>query len=759
MSRTCRKLVTMANTFTATLERLPRTIAVIIRRRRWVPRVEFAVFLTLLLTIALSYMVLSQGQFGQRLLTPPFVALLLVANLIPAISLIVLFGRRIAKHRAALSPMGGKGRLHVRLVALFSMIASVPVLLMVIFASLLFQYGVEFWYSDRARNMFENSNKLAQTYYSEKQERIVKETELMSSDLAFSLQAAPIDSKAFNQNFAYQVYMRELSEAAIVRFSGKASSQSLALVNPYDRPTDNWVPRSVVDQLRASKRTVFQDSGERMQAITPLPGSKDVYVYAARVSDPKALAQLNRFKNVLRNYNELVEQSRRLQLQFNAALLAVSLLIVGAAVWVALNVADRLVKPVGELVGAAQRVTAGDLSARVANTGARDEVGLLTRAFNRMTGRLEAQRAELVDATDLIDKRRAFIEAVLAGVTAGVIAVSESRHVRILNRSARELLGIDDIVGQPLASYAPELDAFVKSGEREALIQLESDGESLTLAVKISKDELGHVLTFDDITAQLNDQRQAAWADVARRIAHEIKNPLTPIQLAAERLKRRFAKEIESDPTTFERLIDTIIRQVGDLRRMVDEFSSFARMPKPVFREEALIDICRQSVFLHEVAHPSIQFEVITDDPALSMLCDRRQLGQALTNLVKNSIEAIDVKETPEKGLVTVTVKTEGEGGVTIAVEDNGIGLPKERDRLAEPYMTTRARGTGLGLAIVKKIVEEHGGQLTFEDRTGGGTRIVMHLQPSMAAELHTADNENLVGETLPSELTRKAKK
>jgi two-component system, NtrC family, nitrogen regulation sensor histidine kinase NtrY len=643
------------------------------------------------------------------------------------------------------------------LVALFSMIASVPVLLMVIFASLLFQYGVEFWYSDRARSMFENSNSLAQTYYSEKQERIVKETELMSSDLAFSLQATPIDSKAFNQNFAYQVYMRELSEAAIVRFSGKGNSQSLALVNPYDRPTDNWVPRSVVEQLRASKRTVFQDSGERMQAITPLPGSKDIFVYAARVSDPKALAQLNRFRKILRNYNELVEQSRRLQLQFNAALLAVSLLIVGAAVWVALNVADRLVKPVGELVGAAQRVTAGDLTARVANSGSRDEVGLLTSAFNRMTGRLEAQRAELIDATDLIDKRRAFIEAVLAGVTAGVIAVSEARDVRILNRSARELLGIDDVSGRPLESFAPELDAFVKSGEREALIQLESAGESLTLAVKISKDELGHVLTFDDITAQLNDQRQAAWADVARRIAHEIKNPLTPIQLAAERLKRRFAKEIESDPTTFERLTDTIIRQVGDLRRMVDEFSSFARMPKPVFRQEALIDICRQSVFLHEVAHPSIQFDVIATDPGLTMLCDRRQLGQALTNLVKNSIEAIEVKENTADGFVTVTLQAEGEGGASIAVEDNGIGLPKERDRLAEPYMTTRARGTGLGLAIVKKIVEEHGGQLTFDDRTGGGTRIVMQLQPHLPAE----DREEVTLETaesLPTELTRKAK-
>jgi two-component system, NtrC family, nitrogen regulation sensor histidine kinase NtrY len=744
---------------TGAFEQWPRKIAVVIRRRRWLPRVELAVFLILLLASIVTYLILSRGQPGQQLLTPPFVAVLLVGNLIPAIGLIVLLGRRIAKAKAAKSPMGGSGRLHVRLVALFSMIASIPVLMMVIFASLLFQYGVEFWYSDRARTMFENANTMAQTFYAEKQGRIVKETELMASDLAFNLQVAPIDSKGFNENFAYQVYMRELSEAAIVRFTPKNGSQSLALVNPYDRPTDNWVPKSVVSQLRATKHTVFQDGGGRMQAITPLPGNPDVYVYAARVSDPQTLAQTKRFSLVLKNYDDLVQRSRRLQLQFNAALLAVTLLIVGLAVWVALNVADRLVKPVGELVDAARRVTAGDLSARVASTGSRDEVGLLTNAFNRMTGRLEAQRRELVEASDLIDRRRAFIEAVLTGVTAGVIAISEDGVVRIMNRSAMDLLETDNAAGKHLADFAPELDALVKAREREAIVQLPAAGETMTLAVKVSQDEMGHVLTFDDITAQLTDQRRAAWADVARRIAHEIKNPLTPIQLAAERLKRRFAKEIQTDPVTFERLTDTIIRQVGDLRRMVDEFSSFARMPKPVFREEALIDICRQAVFLHEVAHPAIHFTIDVDDPAIRLLCDRRQLGQALTNIIKNGIEAIEEQGEMATGKIDVHASKDSSDVVTMSVSDNGIGLPQERDRLAEPYMTTRARGTGLGLAIVKKIVEEHGGHLTFSDQAGGGTLVTMRFDPNADVEqFDDADtgSELALAEISPSTLTRK---
>jgi two-component system, NtrC family, nitrogen regulation sensor histidine kinase NtrY len=745
----------MTEARSATLGKWSRRIAIMARRGQWLPRVELAVFLAWLSIGLTSYMILTGGRPGERLLTPPLVALMLVANLIPAIALIVLIGRRIAKARAARSPVGGHGRLHVRLVALFSLIASVPVLMLVIVASLLFQYGVEFWYSDRARSMFENANTLAQTFYNEKQARIIRETELMASDLSFNLSVAPIDSPGFNENFAYQVYVRELSEAAIVRFTAKGTSQSLALVNPYDRPTENWVPPAVVTQLKATKKTVFQDSGGRMQAITPLPGAPDVFVYAARVSDPAAQAQAKRFSLVLKNYNDLVEQSRTLQLQFHAALFLLTLLIVGLAVWVALTVADRLIRPVGELVDAAQKVTAGDLSARVAAPRTRDEIGVLTNAFNRMTGRLEQQRKELLDASDLIDRRRAFIETVLSGVTAGVVAVGEDRRVRILNRSAMSLLGCGgDCAGAPLGELAPELDAMLIKGEQDAIVEISGADGPRMLAAKISRDELGHVLTFDDITAQINDQRRAAWADVARRIAHEIKNPLTPIQLAAERLKRRFASEIKSDPATFERLTDTIVRQVGDLRRMVDEFSSFARMPKPVFREESLIDICRQAVFLHEVAHPEIRFALDAPDPAISMVCDRRQLGQALTNLVKNAVEAVEADpDRSSTGSVTLNLYYDG-SLVRISVSDNGIGLPQERDRLAEPYMTTRERGTGLGLAIVKKIVEEHGGNLTFGDREGGGTVVTLLFDPNAIPEAE-APFDAAGAERSPSELTR----
>ena len=445
--------------------------------------------------------------------------------------------------------------------------------------------------------------------------------------------------------------------------------------------------------------------------------------------------QSRRSTEVLATYRDLLVKARSLQLKFNAALLAISLLIVAIAVWIALAVADRLVRPVGELVAAAHRVAAGDLGARVPTPTTDDEVGTLANAFNGMTSRLQAQNSAL-------ESRRALIEAVMSGVTAGVISVAPDGTIRLINRSAVTLLdGAEDtLAGKPLSLISPELAALVEGKEREAIVELGAGGgEARTLAVKVTRAAEGPILTFDDITGQLLDQRRAAWSDVARRIAHEIKNPLTPIQLAAERLQRRYGKQIDPEDTTFARLTETIIRQVGDLRRMVDEFSSFARMPKPVFREESLVDLARQTMFLHEVAHPGIVFTLTHDDPGPILVCDRRQIGQALTNIVKNAVEAVEAHTDALSAEIAMTV-SEGEGHATLTLADTGIGLPANRDRIVEPYVTTRARGTGLGLAIVKKIVEEHCGTIAFDDRPGGGTIVSVRFDTAMLANLDQGD-------------------
>ena len=691
-----------------------------------------------------TYIVLArQGSSPSSPYNPVLIALLLVGNLIAGSALLVLVGRGFARRRAARSPLGGNGQLHVRLVALFSMAAVVPLLLVTIAASLLFQYGAQFWSSGHGQAMLSNARGLVQESYRGELDRVRGEAMAMSGDLAAQLQQSPIGSKSFQDAIFYQTYARNMSEAMIV---GRDDRDPLAVLNPYGRPLINVVTPAMMAKIDSGAPWVLVEERNRVGAVVPLAYGTHTYLYTSRVFQGALAAQMRRGDAIAKDYAALQSRTRSLQLRFNAALLLISLLIVGIAVWIALQVADRLVRPVGELVGAARQVAAGDLTARVHETKQRDELGTLGRAFNIMTSRLQQQ-------TTALDQRRALIEAVMAGVSAGVVATDADRIITIANASAVRLLGAASLPGQPLVDAAPALDLLVRENGREAIVEVGAEGEGRTLAVRIARGDAGVILTFDDITQQQLDQRRAAWADVARRIAHEIKNPLTPIQLAAERLQRRYGKTVEEGDTVFARLTDTIVRQVGDLRRMVDEFSSFARMPKPVFRDEPLADIARQTLFLHEVAHPAITFDLVAPDPAPHLVCDRRQLAQALTNLVKNAAEAIEAGGSKHGG-VAITL-TQGPTRTCIEVADTGIGLPADRERLLEPYVTTRARGTGLGLAIVNKIVEEHFGTVTLADRPGGGTVIQLAFDTAALAELDggaepIADGEEQLAKLIP---------
>ena len=716
-------------------------MSVALHRSRFVPFIEIATVAALIAIAAASYwIVLGRGR-SETLLRPPAVAALLVANLVPAMALMVLFARRIAMRRAARSAIGGRGRLHVRLVALFSVIASVPTLMVVVFASLLFQNGMQFWFSDRAKTVLGSAENVSQIYEREHVRRIRGDVEVMGADMVQRINEFGLNSEAFKTNLYWQTAARQLTESAIVTIDAKGRLQRRVEWNPDHRPLGEQVSKPEMVAWHAGEVHVFQPAKDRVEALVRLDPQVAIYFYGARAVSADATNALAKARDAASDYQKTLVRARNLQFRFNAILLLVSLLIVGIAIWVALTVADRVVRPVGQLVDAAKKIGTGDLSARVPASRVNDEVGTLANVFNRMTGRLEEQTGALVSANAQLETRRAFIEAVLSGVTAGIISVGQDRNVRLMNSSAEALLKTpkERAVGRKLAELAPELADQLDSEEREAIVQFASQGEPRTLAVKRVKTETGYVLTFDDITEQLQDQRRAAWSDVARRIAHEIKNPLTPIQLAAERLQRRYGKEIASDPATFEQLTGTIVRQVGDLRRMVDEFSSFARMPKPVFQEEKVAEIARHALFLHEVAHPDIAFTLDAPQPPPILVCDRRQLGQALTNIVKNAVEAIQQKRDEGKGgaaeEVAIRIAEEGER-LVIDVRDTGAGLPPERSRLTEPYMTTRVKGTGLGLAIVKKIVEEHYGSLDFEDIEGGGTLVRLSFDIESLARL-----------------------
>ena len=694
--------------------------------------------------VALSVWLLRPGSDPGSMLSPPMIALLLIANLIPAIVLMVLYSRRVAMRRAEAGGLGS-GRLHTRLVALFSVLAAVPTVLVAIFASLLFQSGLEFWFSDRARGMLENTVEVARATYNREVERVSNETVTMSGDLAGYLNLVAIDDPRFSEGFGRQVLNRNLSEAIIINVGPDGVPRSLALVNPYDRPLERIITRAKIGEL-GSQPSVPVNSSDRIGALTKLDYGPGTYLYAARVFEPQFRQQIQRANEVLHDYQVLLSRSRANQLRFNAALLLGALVIVGLAILTALKMADRLVRPVGDLVAAAGRIEQGDFSPRVPVTKTEDEVQTLATAFNRMAGRLEEQTSELRTANIQLETRRAFIDTVLSSVTAGVIALDSQSRVLLVNRSAEALLQQSQaqVEGKDLASVSSDLDEFMHGEQSEANVTIVADSGQRTLAVKRVRYGDGSVLTFDDITDQLTDQRRAAWSDIARRIAHEIRNPLTPIQLAAERLQRRFSQEIASDKETFERLTGTIVRQVGDLRRMVDEFSNFARMPKPVFCEENVHDIARQALFLHEVAHPAISFAIEPREGEFRMVCDRRQLSQALTNLVKNGVEAIESRRNRgehslEGDRVELKLRQE-EGELVIDITDTGIGLPEDRERITEPYVTTRVRGTGLGLAIVKKIVEEHFGEIAFLDRPGGGTHVRIAFDSDRLAALEVSD-------------------
>jgi two-component system nitrogen regulation sensor histidine kinase NtrY len=698
---------------------------------------EIAAGLVFFLGVWATWFAFSNAPNNGELLPTPQVAVLLMATLLPAMAALVLLGRRLALRRAARST----ARLHVRLVFFFSLVAAVPTLLVAGFAAVLFQSGVDFWSSDNSRGLMQSANQLAEDYYDENQRKVGDGTLAMAGDFRYYLASydefstAQLAGAEFAEFVDLQMDGRELNESVILQ---KVADGELRVVAAYDL-TEGHDPLGISEQafsaFEQGESVFVSANASRIEAMAPIDAESGVYLYNARNSEASSFRSWKNAMAISEDYDVLNTRARALQLRFNLALFVVSLGLVGLAVWFALRFADRQVEPLTELVGAARKVGAGNFSLRVEGRTGADEIGMVNRAFNRMTSQLERQTDDLVAANHQLDDRRAFMEAVLESVTAGVISLDENGRVLLMNSTAQEMLMEDASaapVGASLVTLAPDIAAMIESQLKSGVVTHSTRGELLTLAVQIAPEKDGHVITFEDITRQLLDQRQAAWSDVARRIAHEIKNPLTPIQLATERLKRRYRRQIETDGELFDELTNTIVRQVDTLRNMVDEFSNFARLPKPNFRQEDVIDLVRQSVFLQEVAHQSVNFRLDTTAVENGTLnCDRHQLGQAMTNVLKNAVEAVEEKallaEIDYSGAIQITMKSDEEL-VEVTVEDNGIGLPQERESITDPYMTTREKGTGLGLAIVNKIVDEHGGDIAFSAGKDGGTRVIIRL-------------------------------
>ncbi|MFV0643985.1 MAG: ATP-binding protein [Sphingomonadaceae bacterium] len=697
--------------------------------------VEITAILSIGLMIWATWASFTNAPENGQLLPSGKVAVLLIGTLIPSMALLVLWGRRLALRRAA----GSTARLHVRLVFFFSIVAAVPTLLVAAFAAFLFQSGVDFWFSDNSRGLMENANEMARGYYEQNQLEVGNETTTMAGDVRFYLSrignVTPemLADKDFAEFMNYQMQGRDLNESVILQ---RVNGNAMRVAASYNLTAGNDPTTIGQDALRAfaAGAPVYVSADvKRLEAIAPIDLASGVFLYNARNSEAASFRSWQQAEAISSSYDILTRRARALQLRFNLALYFVSLALVGLSVWFALRFADRQVEPLTDLVAAARKVGAGNFAMRVDGRTGTDEIGQLNRAFNRMASQIEKQTDALVGANRELDERRSFMEAVLESITSGIISLGRDNRIVLMNSAANKLLledGESSPIGKSLGELVPEFAELLETGSTGGIVSQTRDGELMTLAVQISAAPDGVVLTFEDITRQLLDQRQAAWSDVARRIAHEIKNPLTPIQLATERIRRRYRRQIDSDGELFDELTSTIIRQVGDLRKMVDEFSSFARLPKPVFRKEDMLDLVRQAIFLQEVAHPQIAFSLDCDtQDDLLIACDRHQLGQAMTNILKNAVEAVEARiqcEEPDyRGRIQVELSA-SQHEISVMVEDNGIGLPKDRERIVEPYVTTREKGTGLGLAIVNKIVEEHGGEMSFTSGMEGGTRVCL---------------------------------
>jgi two-component system nitrogen regulation sensor histidine kinase NtrY len=677
-----------------------------------------------LLSAFVTFIVLA--DFTPILPTHNVVVSLLAVNAGTVVLLLGVIVREVWQIVQARRTGRAAARLHVRIVGLFSIIAAAPAILVAIVASVTLDRGLDRLFSTRTRAVIENSLIVADAYLRDHAQIVRADIMVMATDIARSKSVFEPDHAQLQQYLTFQASVRGLAAAIVIDKDLNVIARADLKINQ----TFAMPPRDALPRIgETDPQLVLLPDTNYVAAVVKLHNFSDYYLYLTRLLDPAVVPQLQATRDSVTEYAAIESRRYGVQIAFALMYTVIALTVLLSAVWVGLDFATRLVAPIRRLIGAANVVSTGNLHVRVPVHQSEGDLAQLGETFNRMTHELRSQRDDIMRARDVIDSRRRFTEAVLAGASAGVIGVDGAGCVSILNRSAEKLIGRSEAetLGKPLTEVFPELADFMAAAQSNARTQdqvtITRNGRERNLSVRMtseqsSESDHGYVVTLDDITELVAAQRTSAWADIARRIAHEIKNPLTPIQLSAERIRRKYGKLIGEDRSVFDQCTDTIIRQVDDIRRMVDEFSRFARMPKPVIAAEDVADTVRQAVFLMRVGHAEIDIDADVAEDPMPARFDRRLMSQALTNLIKNAAEAIAAVPSAELGKGSIKVfAARDRGDIVIDVIDNGIGLPKEnRSRLLEPYVTTREKGTGLGLAIVGRIVEDHGGSIELRD-------------------------------------------
>lgn len=678
--------------------------------------------------LALStYLILGPlGQAGNTL----SLRLILLADLVYILVVAALVLQQVARLIAARRAKSAGSRLHLRLTGVFALLALIPTVTVAIFAGLTVNVGLEGWFSDRVRQVVGNSLAAAVAYEQEQREDLAEDARTLAVAIDEATEAGVVFSPSELLSDGQRQIQRGLREAYLIDGTAEIRSRGdRSYLFDYEPPTAQHLAQAIEGEV-----VIIEDwPNNEFRALVQLSAFVDRFLYVSRDVDGELLSLLDETQETVRLYNQLENERGRLLFEFGLLYLAFALILILAAIWLGLWFAERLSGPVGRLTGAAQQVGAGDLDVQVREEVGNDEIAMLSRYFNQMTKQLKAQRDTLIDNTEQIERRRRLFDSVLSSVTSGVVGLDADGRVRFVNRSAERLLGWADdrqsvLITEAVPEFAGLFEAMKNArtntvqGEIKVTRQGRLENLLVRMATRKSEDNKleGYVIAFDDVTDLVSAQRMAAWGDVARRIAHEIKNPLTPIQLSAERIKRKFSPKLVDDQQALEQMTDVIVRQTGDLRRIVDEFSKFARMPEPERKPVDLKVLVADAVLLQQSGQPDVQIEIELGDEPVNSALDATMINQALTNLIKNAgeaIESLQKKGAPDGHVPHIRVAMGIEAGTAvITIADNGIGLPEDRARLFEPYVTTRDEGTGLGLPIVKKIIEEHGGTLNLDD-------------------------------------------
>lgn len=705
--------------------------------------VRFLIVLLALSAVGSLAMIFINFNHGRTVkpIDPQFLIYLVIGNLVVLLTLAVYIVRRAYQlwQAARLGLLGT--RLQTRIIFTFAMVTIVPTLIVTLFAALFFNFGVKAWFDKRVAVTLQESVMLAQAYLDEHRNSMRQEAQGMANDLARDLPMLESSPQSFDLALNAQANLRNLSEAIIFTPSRVLARTALSFSLTFER-----LPDVVFERAEEGNIVVLgSDNEDKIRAVIKFPGTSDLYLMIGRVVDSAVINHMKQSRSTMEEYTTLKHDIRTLQLQFILAFILLALLLLLASIWTGMAIALRVVGPVSMLIAAADRVRSGDYSIRVPEGREDDEIASLGRSFNRMTSQLDTQRRDLTNANRLLDERRRLTEAVFSGVSAGIIALNADKMITLHNRTTLKLLGREEtesLQGMSIISVLPALSELLASAEQKPKkisardIVINRADIHATLHVRITVEHYnerieGFIITLDDITNLVSAQRSAAWADVARRVAHEIKNPLTPITLSAERLRKKFSEEITSDKEGYHKYLDTIARHVKDIGNMVEEFVTFARMPAAQFADISLTQLVRKSVFSEQTVHGDITYKMELGTDNITLHCDERQVGQILLNLLKNAAESIESRmaNTPLiKGEIKLKLSETPET-ICIEIQDNGTGFPEDKmASLMEPYVTTRAKGTGLGLAIVKKSMEEHRGSIQLANMEGTGAMITLQF-------------------------------